>query len=70
MSSQRKYSKQHRSITAPFWKIQTQARQQDIAHFIYEKQQLQSESDFCDVPLVCDDGDIGTLKCMISSCFG
>ena len=70
MSSQRKYSKQHRSIIAPFWKNQTQARQQDIAHFIYEKQQLQSESDFCDVTLVCDDGDIGTLKCMISSCFG
>ena len=43
-----------------------------IAHFIYEyeKQQIQSESDFCDVTLVCDDGDIGTLKSMISSCFG
>ena len=69
MSRLRKESKQHRSITAPFWKNQTQARQQDIAHFIYEKQQLQSESDFCDVTLVCNDGDIGTLKCMISSCF-
>ena len=67
MSSLRKDSKQHRSITAPFWKNQTQARQQDIAHFIYEKQQLQSESDFCDVTLVCDDVNIETHKFIFSS---
>ena len=65
MSSLRKDSKQHRSITAPFCQNQTQK-----INFICEKQQLQSESDFCDVTLACDDGYIGTHKCMISSCFG
>ena len=29
-------------------------------------QQLQSESDFCDVTLVCDDGNIKAHKFMIS----
>ena len=69
MSSLRKDSKQHRSITAPFW----QNKKQDnkiIVNFICEKQQLQSESYSCDVTLVCDDVDIGTHKCMISSSFG
>ena len=41
-----------------------------IANFICEKQQLQSESYFCNVTLICDDVDIGTHKCMNSSCFG
>ena len=31
-------------------------------------QQLQDEKDFCDVTLVCDDGQIKTHKIMISSC--
>ena len=53
MSSLRKDSKQHRSITAPFCQNQTQK-----INFICEKQQLQSESDFCDVTLVCYDRDI------------
>ena len=57
MSSLRKDSKQHRSITATFWQNQTQACISKT-NFICEKQQLQSESDFCDVTLVCDDGDI------------
>ena len=64
MSSLRKDSRQHRSITAPLRKNQTEA------NFICEIQQVQSESYFCDVTLVCDDVDIGTHKCMISSCFG
>ena len=74
MSSLRKDSKQHRSITAPFWQNQTQActsKTTKLLQILYvKKQQLQSESDFCDVALVCYDGDIGTHKCMISSSFG
>ena len=70
MSSLRKDAIQYRSITAPFWQNQTQARQQNYCNFVCEKQQLQSESYFCDVTLVCDDVDIGTHKFMISSCFG
>ena len=70
MSSLRNDSKQHRSITAPFWKNKKkQARQQNCCQF-YMRKKLQSESDFCDVTSVCHDGDIGTHKFMISSCFG
>ena len=31
-------------------------------------QQLQSESDFCDVTLVCDNGNIKAHKFIVSSC--
>ena len=63
MSSLRKDSKQHRSITAPFSQNQTQAcilsKTTKLLQILYvKKQQLQSESDFCDVTLVCDDRDI------------
>ena len=68
MSSLRKDSKQYRSITAPFWKNKTQARPQNYCQFYMRKTTILY--DFCDVALVCDDGDIGTHKCMISSSFG
>ena len=31
-------------------------------------QKLQSESDFCDVTLVCDNGNIKAHKVIVSSC--
>ena len=67
MSSLRKDTKQHRSITAPFWQNQAQGRQYNYCQFYMWKQELQFERDFCDVALVCDDGHIGAHRFIIAS---
>ena len=59
------------SLTAIAWMVSSF---QSVLLFIYYIggvktcwKQLQSESDFCDVTLVCDDGHIKTHKFIISS---